>query len=139
MISTVKQLKSLLFIFCIGQNVHAQNNVSINGVMEIEYVSGENFQKETSNDLSVAKVELKAVSEIKTDLFARLTLEFKENQSFVDVDEIVLSKLFGALTITTGRLILPFGRFESHMISDPVTKDLGENHDTALVFTYDFF
>jgi hypothetical protein len=36
-----------------------------------------------------------------------------------------------------GRQYLPFGRFESNMISDPLTLELGETHTTAVVLALD--
>lgn len=38
------------------------------------------------------------------------------------------------LSLTFGRQYLPFGKFESHMISDPLTLVLGETRSTSAVF-----
>ena len=37
------------------------------------------------------------------------------------------------VSITGGLLYLPFGVFETNMISDPLTLDLGEKRDPAVV------
>jgi len=62
-----------------------------------------------------------------------------EEESVV-IDEAVLSltcpgeHLGGTLSLDAGRMYLPFGRFESRFISDPLTLELGETSDTALAF-----
>lgn len=59
------------------------------------------------------------------------------------VDEAVISLTspwqLGGQTpaLHLGRQYLPFGRFESVMISDPLTLDLGETHTTAAVLALD--
>lgn len=63
----------------------------------------------------------------------------EENTEPAEIDEAVLvlktpgSVAGQTLSLTGGRQYLPFGRFESQMISDPLTLELGETRGTSAV------
>jgi hypothetical protein len=58
----------------------------------------------------------------------------------IEVDEAVISltspgKLFGQTpSVHVGQMYVPFGMFNSSMVSDPLTLELGETQDTAALF-----
>ena len=67
---------------------------------------------------------------------AELVLAYDVDAKKVDVDSATatLGPPDGPWSLTAGKLTLPFGTYETGMISDPVTLELGETDDVAAVF-----
>lgn len=95
------------------------------------------------SDLSLATAQLGAEVSLNDHVGAHIILlhEEGEDQDLV-VDEAVLSLqgavafLPGTFHLDGGRLYLPFGGYSSHLISDPLTMELGETSNTSLVASW---
>ncbi len=94
-------------------------------------------EDDTTSDLALATAELDvdvAVSKHVSSHFAFLWEE--EDTEPVDLDEgiITIDGFTGApLFVNVGKMYVPFGRFESHFISYPLTLQLGETRESAVV------
>ncbi|TYO99190.1 hypothetical protein EDC39_10332 [Geothermobacter ehrlichii] len=120
-------------------------HLSIGGLLELE-ASLEKTEGETENsDLTLATAQLSLETEINENLGGHVILLYEEDPDNPDdetlkVDEAVISlacpnRLAGMTpTLQAGKLYLPFGNFNSHLISDPLTLELGETSDTAAIF-----
>ena len=114
------------------------DRITISGVVEVE-ASFEGYEAaggddEESSDLSLATVEL-GVDAIITQHVSGHVLFLYEDGEDICVDEGFILLEGGdelPLYLKAGEFYLPFGNFESNMISDPLTLEMGETRETAL-------
>ncbi|MDD2239863.1 MAG: LbtU family siderophore porin [Kiritimatiellae bacterium] len=100
---------------------------------------------EEISDLSLATFELGVDAELTDGISGHVLLLWEEGEDEgVAVDEAFIT-LGGTKEIPVyleaGRLYIPFGAYNSHFISDPLTLELGETQETAAMIGYahDFF
>lgn len=109
--------------------------VTLSGVVEVEAAFAEDFEGSDESDITLATVELGLDAEITEMVNAHLLLLWEEDDTeSVVVDEGTVT--FGNLEkfplyLTAGKMYVPFGAFESNMISDPLTLELGETRESA--------
>jgi len=117
--------------------------VTLHGLLEAEasYVKPDDGDAES--DLTLATAELSIEADLNDSVGGHLTLLYEETEGEeddIDVDEAVISLKFpGRLfqqspSLHVGRMYVPFGMFNSFMVSDPLTLELGETQDTAALF-----
>lgn len=117
--------------------------VTLHGLLEAEahYAKPDGGAEES--DLNLATAELSFEATLNDHVGGHLSLLFEEEEGADDtleVDEAVVSlqapkQLFGqSSSLHVGRMYLPFGMFNSSMISDPLTLELGETRNTAALF-----
>jgi len=115
------------------------DKLRLGGLLEFEasFARMEGGDDESDLVLATAQLDLEASINDHIDGHMIFLHEEGEDESVV-VDEAVLSltspakPLGGTFSLDAGRMYLPFGRFESRFISDPLTLELGETNDTAL-------
>lgn len=107
----------------------------VSGVIEVELTSAEDSAGNTARDIAVATVELGIDAEVSEDVSAHvLALYEDDGLTNLDVDEaIVTMKLSEAVSISAGSMYVPFGKFDTNVISDPMALEMGETHDTAIM------
>lgn len=120
--------------------------VVLSGVIEVEaaYTDDERETGETS-DITLATVELGVDVNPFKHVSGHVLFLFEEDDTEqVEVDEGFI-RLDGEdklpLFLQAGRQYVPFGYFESHFISDPLTLELGETRESSVVagYTHDMF
>ena len=117
--------------------------ISFSGAVEVEagYTShnpaapGEKDEEES--DLSLSTVEVGVDAELNQYVSGHVLFLYEEgeNDDDVTVDEgyvLLEGKDRLPVYLKAGKEYVPFGRFESNMISDPLTLELGETRETAL-------
>jgi len=95
---------------------------------------------EDSSDITLATVELAVDVDLVKHVKGHVLFLWEEDETEpVDVDEGYIT-LDGEdvvpLYLNVGKLYVPFGNFESHFISDPLTLELGETRESALTVGY---
>ncbi|MCW8917865.1 MAG: LbtU family siderophore porin [Gammaproteobacteria bacterium] len=114
-------------------------DVAFSGQVEVEAGMAEDYDGTTTTDLVLAKAVLLADVAISEPLSAHLALLYEEDGEAFDgttfglEEGYVTLQLSDAMALVAGRMFVPFGRFESNMVSDPLTKELGESSETAVV------
>jgi hypothetical protein len=115
--------------------------VTLSGLIEVE-ASYENLDSEDpetdgdSSDLTLATVELGVDVDIAKHVSGHVLFLWEEDDTDpVEVDEGFIT-LDGEdavpLYLNVGKIYVPFGYYESHFISDPITLELGETNESAL-------
>lgn len=115
--------------------------VALSGLLEVE-ANYENFdrqegQDEKNSDIKLATFELGVdVDAIKYVHAHALLLWEEDDTEPIDLDEGIIT--LGAeedfpYFLSVGKMYVPFGVFESHFISDPLTLELGETRRTAVL------
>jgi len=116
--------------------------LSLHGLLEAEafYVKQDGGDEES--DLSLATAELSIEATLNQNVGGHLTLLYEDGDSdAINVDEAVISlnsarQFYGnSPSLHVGRMYLPFGMFNSYMISDPLSLELGETRNTAALLS----
>lgn len=112
--------------------------VTISGSIEIEAGYTDTDTDDTS-DIRLATVELGVEAKPIQHLSGHLVLLFEEDDTELEIDQGYI-RLDGEdrcpFYAEAGRLYLPFGNNDSHFISDPLTQEIGETRESALVLGY---
>jgi len=124
------------------------DKITLSGLIEVEayyedYDSDNLATKDKngdSSDITLATVELGVDVDIIKHVKGHVLFLWEEDETEpVDVDEGFIT-LDGEdvvpLYLNVGKLYVPFGNFESHFISDPLTLELGETRESALSVGY---
>lgn len=118
-----------------GAAAHAEEKkTEISGLIEVE-AGFTNSDAGDESDITLATVELgidHAVND-KVDGHVLFLYEEGENNDNIAVDEAVITlHATDQLDIAAGRMYVPFGNFDSMMVSDPLTLEVGETQEEAL-------
>ena len=118
-----------------ADKIHPSACIEVEAFYE-DYNSHEGKDTNTS-DLSLATVEIGFDVDITKHVKGSLLFLYEEGETdAMDVDEGIIT-IDGAdvvpLYVDFGKMYLPFGRFESHFIRDPLTLELGETNESAVV------
>lgn len=110
--------------------------VSVEAIYENLSFGDSSLEDEDSSDLVLSSVELGVDVDINKHVKGHVLLLWEEDDTEpVDLDEGYIL-LDGAdvipLYLKAGRMYLPFGKYETGMISDPITYDLGSLWESAV-------
>lgn len=129
-------MKKTLLSFLIGASLAAPAyaETTLSGLVEVEagFVSTDEAD---SSDLTVSTLELGVDNPLNDKLEGHLLFLYEqgENDDNISVDEATLTfKPRAGLDITAGRMYVPFGKFDSNMVSDPLTLELAETQEEAV-------
>lgn len=114
--------------------------VKISGLLETE--AGFSNTKEggdsnNSSDTVLATIELHFDAQLSDMVRGHVMLLHEEDDTPMEFDEgtITIGKDEG-LSLTTGQMYLPFGVFDTNMVSDPMTLEMGETRESAIMLSY---
>ena len=114
------------------------DSVEISGLVEVEASHAEPYEGDSESDAVLATVELGVAAQITDWVSGEVLFLFEEDENDnnidVDIGTLTIAPPDGPWFITGGRMYLPFGVYETTMISDPLTLELGEIRETALMF-----
>jgi hypothetical protein len=118
------------------------DKIELHGLIEVESFYNKPEGGDESSDLTLATVELGLDIQATDYLGGHILLLWEEGETEpVDLDEAVIRltyprPLWGMTAgFTGGKMYLPFGKFNSYMITDPLTLDLGETNQSAGLLT----
>lgn len=120
------------------------DKIAVHGLIEVEAMYNKPQGGDESSDLALATVELGLDIQATDYLGGHILLLWEEGETEpVDLDEAVIRltcprPLWGVTAgFTGGKMYLPFGKFNSFMITDPLTLDLGETNQSAGLLTFE--
>ncbi|ORJ62038.1 LbtU family siderophore porin [Geothermobacter hydrogeniphilus] len=117
--------------------------LTFSGLLELEASYNKVEGGDESSDLNLATAQLSTEAAINDRVNGHLILLYEEDGSgneSIKADEAVISlscpqSLFGQTpAFHGGKMYIPFGKFNSSMVSDPLPLDLGETNNTAAMF-----
>jgi len=115
------------------------------GLFELEGGWSKMEGADETSDLTLATAQIQVAAEITENIGGHIVFLYEEvegEDDTVEVDEALIhlthpfDVLGGKIGLYGGRMYVPFGMFNSHFVSDPLTLELGETNDTALYFDY---
>ncbi len=115
--------------------------IRLSGLMEVEAfyeaVDLDGGDDTTTSDIDLAKAALAVDATITKNVIGHFIIQYEDGD--VILDEGYVAILGGEKCpsyIHAGYQVVPFGQFDSHFITDPITKDLGETKEGSLVLGY---
>jgi len=113
------------------------DTVSVGGVAEVEMTDTKAFSGATSSDIALAKVEFFVDTQPHEYLSTHVQMLYEDDGN----ENITLDEAFATLGNTekfplylqAGKWAVPFGGFDTAMSSDPLTKNLGEIKEAAIL------
>jgi len=149
MLFSSNQVKKLLFAgglsascFAIPALAEEENKTKVNvsGLLETEASFSNSKAGGTStktSDTVLATMELHVDAQLTDMVSGHIMLLHEEDDTPFGLDEatITIGKEEG-LSLTTGQMYVPFGSFDTNMVSDPMTLEMGETRESALLLSY---
>ncbi len=136
-LSSVKAVLSTALLINCASVYSAEMEIS--GVAEVEMFLL-NTKDNTTSDVGLATVEIGLDGTIAEGVDVHILMLHEEDDTPLEIDEgtIALSNIAGIpLSLTAGQMYLPFGKFESNMISDPLTLEIGEIRESTVAIGYE--
>lgn len=113
------------------------DRLEFSALVEVEAFAGKDFSGAKTSDVSLATVELGLEAKITDLVSAHLLALYEEGADdhlIIDEGTITLGNAEKSpFHLTAGKMYVPFGSFASSMVSDPLTLELAETRDTALL------
>lgn len=111
------------------------DRVEISGVIEIEAGHNNPDTGDSSSDIVVATAEIGIAAQINDWVAGELTLLYEEDDTDLEVDVaiITIADPDGPWFVMGGQQYVPFGTYETNMVSDPLTLEIGETRETAIL------
>ncbi len=113
------------------------DRITLSGVLEVEasYAGEKLYGGGTAknSDIVLATLGLGLEAAINDRLTGNIVLLWEEDDTEpIDVDEGSVTWAGNRFDLTAGRFYMPFGTFDTHFISDPLTHELGETQQSGL-------
>ncbi len=112
------------------------NKIEVGGTIELEFVHEDGFEGDATNDFDAATVELGISAQIHDWVGGEVVLAWNGDDEKVEVDTatVTIAPPDSMFSMTGGIQTMPFGTYETNLISDPLTLDIGEVGATGLQF-----
>ncbi len=110
--------------------------VEVGGLVEVEIGHHSPYQGDSESDLVLATFELGISAQVTDWVEAGGSLLYEEDDTDLEVDTayVTIGNLeVSPLYVTAGQIYLPFGAFESNLLSDPLTLEIGEARESTLL------
>jgi hypothetical protein len=128
------------FIGLLGSNFSMANEyqfltgVTISGLLQVEARFNDGYDGKDASDFVVDELDIGIEARVHKFAKAKINLLYEEGETPLEVDEafLTLGKKLSPFFLTVGQQYVPFGNFETHMISDSLTLEIGEARETAL-------
>lgn len=110
--------------------------IEISGAVEVEAASSEDYAGAKSSDIVLATVELGVDAALNDRVSAHIAFLYEEDDTDFGIDEGTITLgLSDRVAMTAGKMYVPFGRYDSFMVSDPQTLEMGETVETVLMLS----
>jgi hypothetical protein len=119
-------------------------NIEIGGLIEVEGSYLEPYQGQSVSDLVLATFELGLNAQVSDWVAVDASLLYEQDETDLEVDLAMITIANLEVTpmfLTAGQFYMPFGAYETNLVSDPLTLEIGESRETAaqLGFIYQGF
>jgi len=118
-----------------ASNAWAENSVAIGGVIEAEYGAVKFDDGTRESGYALATVELGIDAKLNEFVDGHILVLHEDGATEpweVDEATITVHAKNNLYFVSAGRMFVPFGHYDSNMISDPLTLELGEIREAAL-------
>jgi hypothetical protein len=118
--------------------------ITIGGLIEVEGVYVDPYEGSSVSDLVLATFELGIAAQVSDWVLAEASVLYEEDETDLEVDLAMITIANPEVTpvfFRAGQFYMPFGAYETNLVSDPLTLEIGETRQTAaqLGFVYQGF
>ena len=106
------------------------NSVEVAGTIELELVSASPADGDGGTEAGVGKAELAIGGAFDDEWSGEIVVKGSDD---IKLDAATVTYEPGGLSATMGLQGLPFGVYDTNLVSDPLTKDLGDTGEVSLV------
>lgn len=111
--------------------------VAIGGLLEVEAASSEDFAGTDASDIALATAEIGMSAQINDITEAEIVLLYEEDDTPLEVDVARIGiAASDNVVLDFGQVYVPFGAYETQMISDPLTLEMGETRETVAMASF---
>lgn len=112
------------------------SKVEVSGALELELAASRDFEDASSTSFDLATADIGVAAQIHDWVSGEVVLTWDGEGEVVSIDTATLTiqQPDSVISVTGGITYVPFGTFETNLISDPLTLDIGEARETALQF-----
>lgn len=110
-------------------------NIEIAGLVEVEAFDAEPFGGGDESDVVLATFELGIASQVTDWVEVVASLLYEEDDTDLEVDLAFITIADPDVTpvfLTAGQIYVPLGAYETNLVSDPLTLEIGETRETAV-------
>ncbi|ADC63210.1 LbtU family siderophore porin [Allochromatium vinosum] len=110
-------------------------NIEIAGLIEVEASYLSPYEGGSESDIVLATAELGIRSQVNDWVEAGISFLYEQDETDLEVDTAYLTFAnadVSPLFLTAGQVYVPFGVYETNLVSDPLTLEIGEARETAL-------
>lgn len=107
----------------------------ISGLIEVEAAHTSPYEGDDENDVVLATFELGIQAQINDWVTATASLLYEQDETDLEVDVAqigIANQDASPFFLTAGQFYVPFGAFETNLVSDPLTLEIGEARETAV-------
>lgn len=111
------------------------NRMEIGGVVEVEAGYHSPYEGDSESDIVLATFELGISAAVTDWIEVEGTLLYEEDGTDLEVDVAritIANPDASPFSLTAGQIYVPFGMYETNLVSDPLTLEIGEARETAL-------
>jgi hypothetical protein len=108
--------------------------ISFGGVVEVEAFYTSPYAGSDESDVVLATGALGLTAAINEWITAEVSTLYEEDDTPLEIDtaSVMLGRPEGLWSLHAGQFYVPFGVYETAMVSDPLTLELGETRETAI-------
>ena len=124
--------------FSMAEDFQFSTGVTLSGLLQVEARVNDAYDGKDSSGFVVDELDIGIEAKVHKFAKANITLLYEEGITPLDVDEAFLTlgnSEVSPFVMTVGQQYVPFGNFESHMVSDSLTLKIGETRETALTIS----
>lgn len=107
----------------------------ISGLIEVEAYHASPYAGDNESDIVLATFELGIEAQINDWATATAALLYEQDETDLEVDVAsiaIANEEASPFFLTAGQIYVPFGTFETNLVSDPLTLEIGEARETAV-------
>ncbi len=114
-------------------------DIEIGGAIEVEAGFSSDFNDVDTSDISLATVEIGFDAQINDRVSGHVLLLHEDDDTEpMELDEGTITlDLTNGWSLSAGRMYVPFGSYETNLVSDPLTLELGETREAAVLIGYE--
>ncbi len=116
-------------------------NIEIAGLIEVEAGYFEPFGEPSESDIVLATFELGILARFGSWVEGGGSLLYEEDDTDLEVDTgyiTIYNPDVAPVYFTGGQIYVPFGVYETNLISDPLTLEIGETRETAAMLGFEY-
>jgi hypothetical protein len=108
--------------------------IEVGGLVEVEAFRSDPYEGDATSDIVAATAELGLAARVHDWVAAEVSFLYEEDETDLEVDQamIAIAPPDGPWAIQAGQFYLPFGVFDTRMVSDPLTLELAETRESAV-------